>query len=60
VPAAAVIRGGRALFIRTWRKAFLGGSTCVNNKKSERDFEIFVKTVFLEILIGLVVFLQEG
>ena len=60
MPAAAVIRGGRALFIRTWREAFLGGFSCVNNKKSERDSEIFVKTVFLEVVAGLVVFLQEG
>ena len=31
VPAAAVIREGRALFTRTWRKASLGGFLSVNN-----------------------------
>jgi len=30
VPAAAVIRGGRALFIQPGRKASLGGSSCVS------------------------------
>jgi len=30
VPAAAVIRGGRALFVQTGRKASLGGVSCVS------------------------------
>jgi len=32
VPAAAVIRGGQALFKMTGRKAFAGGFNCLNLK----------------------------
>lgn len=48
VPAAAVIRGGRALFAQTGRKVSLGGSSCVSSLSIERYSIMFAKTVFLE------------
>ena len=52
VPAAAVIRGGQALFGQTGRKASLGRILRVNDKSSRGNFEMYIKTIFLEFLRG--------
>lgn len=49
VPAAAVIQRGRALFIRTGRKASLGGAESVSIKIPKRNVGLYVKTAVLEL-----------
>jgi hypothetical protein len=52
VPAAAVIRGGQALFGQTGRKASLGGLACVCGESPRRNLGVSAKTAFLEFRRG--------
>ncbi len=52
VPAAAVIRGGQALFGQTGRKASLGRKLRVSDKSLRGNFKMYTKTIFLEFLRG--------